>query len=40
MSDAAQLTPCNHSVCHKGSEAVDNRQLKVERKVGKTKRRK
>src|SRR5712672_4613320 len=24
MSDAAQLTPCNHSVCHKGSEAVDS----------------
>src|SRR5258708_2656266 len=26
MSDAAQLTPCNHSVCHKRCEAVDRQR--------------
>jgi hypothetical protein len=31
MSPAAQIAPCNHSVCHKQSEAVDSRQVKVER---------
>jgi hypothetical protein len=25
-----KFAPCNHSVCHKESEAVDSRQLKVD----------